>query len=885
MCFPFQTTNFEQVLEDVFLCNKLARKIETTQGILNDETTEEDKSGNIIENAQDETMQLYSSKSGKHGWKKTLMIVPSKKFLRSMSLKRKKSSTTADQNNKVNDDDDEESLVWNGIMDKDEPGIAVDGIHAKALSRDSDEDTLITDLNDVDTRNTTNLDDDSIDTTGTMESQKDFGDEGPEKQEGATDDPSCNLFFASSTLCSNLSSTLQEGTVDKDDIPEKGDLVIPRNFETEKPTEKVAINPQRSPKISIVPSSTMHSNGKKGQKTSHDDAGKETKFEFEMILEDSRFGHRKWRKMTPWKKLESSLATRSLAGRSLTSRKSTRSLPLLRKQRLQSTGTAFSDRSRRQKKASSVSKPRLSSWKKMMVASIAEVQHRRSMAQRREIGVSKTRYSGDKSMESADPSIDSDPLEYSESDEDTTARAVNTSDSSAMPAKDQSSTTVMGLHQWSWGVFAKDPKALKEQEDCDDIDNVDSTNNPKTQDGISVPFFGAATGDHDHDGYDSTDDCTTEDGTQQDGDSYSQSQDGSTIGLEEGGDSYFEDSTRDGWIMDEDQLESFEDDDTKKTGDSCSYHTNFSYYSFDEEENDDSIVDREFGEAVMKVKRSRIKLSRDNTTEKSSTPAMTQWKKGVEVSDTKREFFLGKSIRKSFSFNKKKGKKGRINISSDVSVNAESCDSDDIEADGASVIEAVLLKKGVVPPDSEYRDESSSTTSGRSRGTNIRGGNPSSASKKNSNSSSSIVNNRGSTFTKSKKFWKQQRKPEQAASAAMVAVTAIGVGSTKSRRRRWNTRNPLKNDIPSASKNIITVITASAPVANRTKTNKDYLDRFDSVALFDEESHEGDDFDDSSASSSTNSPWERDDDDTQSEDNFHYGHEFYSSHSHNVIRE
>jgi len=776
---PFEITNFEQVLEDVWLCNKLAGKIETTKDILNGETPEEDKSGNIIENAQDESMKLSSSKRGKHGWKKTLMIVPSKKFLRSMGLKRKKSLTKADENNKAVDDD-EESLIWNGIMDKTEPGPEGDDVHLKSLSRDSDEDTLFTNLNDVD--------DDSIDTAGTKESQtqtkttpgkeNDFGDEGPEKQEGAPDDTSCHFYLASSTLCSNFSSTLQEGTVDKDVIPENGDLVISRNFEAEKQTEKVKSNTRLSPKISIVPSSTTHANGKKG------DVEEEAKVGFEIILADSRFGHRKWGNKTPWKKLEvfltmsgASLSTKSLAGRSLASRKSTRSLPILRKQRV-------SDRSRRHKKASSISKPRRSSWKQI------------------------------------------------------TARAFNTSDSSAMPVKDQSSTTVMGLHQWSWGVFAKDPKEVKEQEDCDDIDDVDSTNNPETRASIQVPLVGATIGDHDHDGYDSTDDCTTDDDTRHDGDAYSQSRDGSTIGLEEGSIRCFEDFTHDGWIMDEDQLVSFEDDDTRKTCNSYSYHTNFSDYSFDENETDDSVVDREFRETVIKAR----SLSRDNETEKSSTPAMTQGKKGVEMSNTKREFFL--SLRKSFSFNKKKGKKGRIDISSDISVNAELCDSNATEADGASVIEAVLLTRGVVPPlkvtASEHRDESSSTTGGRSRGTSRRGVNPSSESKQ----SSSLVTNKGSAFTKSKKFWKPKHDSPS----------------------------------PSTSKDIITVVTSSS---------KDCLDRYNSVALFDEESHEGDDFDDSSASSSTNSPWETDDDDTQSEDNLHFvfEHEFYSSHSHNVIRE
>jgi len=1016
-----QNTNFEQFLEDFFLCNIIIGKINSNfngsveEGGSKTAGKEEGTDGNNDGNCPEDSLARSSSKKGKHKWKKTLIIMPGKKFLRSMSFKRRKSSpnanvtTNANDNasdnanaeadantnkndntkdvdaNDDNDNNSEQSLLWRGILD----------VHT-TFSGDSDEDTLFTNLeyDDADTWNTAatpstlpelnQANAEGLSTASDANKKRNFGDKGAHgSSENDDDNAIFHLFFSPPSFCALSPILAEENTViDADTTSEKGDLVIPRDFENEskrgtvreskrggtsalsKVTPTTSATASRSPKICIIPSAsasgTVDSNKHKhdlkndsGNKNSINyQNNEEAKIEFEMILDESRFGSRKWGKITPWKALESFLvsgsSSSSRSSRSSSIRRpssssksnpsarnsdsthnakanaegesfldrgesnqrdenkeestelelvlddlsltrniieprfspqdtklvSQRSARILRKRRLQSALAGFSSPRSSRKKASSISKQKRSSWKKMLVVSVPSARQSnpssrsssqtkynsksnsthasKIVARRNEIALGTT-VSGqarpaaavaavavaavaltvneDKSVESADPpscSDDSNRLQYSESDEEATlvdsnnptAETSNSNESDAIKVKDLSSTSVMGLHQWSWGVFKMDPR----EEDYDDTDADANHSKTLDEDGIPDPLFGVNE-DRDLEGDNSIDNDSTR---LDDCDTSFMDTDG-TDGEE---DSYFDDSTNhSAWIMDEDQLVSFEDDST--------------YYTYHENEDEDDTVDSKLVEREFQAAtggRSPNPEKSAKTSEKAIHQPATSRRKGLLSAQ---KAALSKSIRKSFAAKKKKN---------DVSSDVGACAIEATDFYGAATIEAVLI------------DTNAKTNTRRDPSTSRRG---------------SLANS-GAAFSKAKKFWKQQAKPPS------PAATAVGTATGK---RRWNTRNPVHH---SPSKDIITVVSKPIRVRSttagtgaddgattiRTKTSNDYMDRYSTLSNKDgKDNRECDE----SASDSSHSPsWARDDEDTQSED-FRYGYEFNPSHD--VIRE
>lgn len=904
---PCHDVNIHQTLEDLFLCNILAGRIE---GTANSGTTEDGTNGEATNKAYPTTSSTNGgNKNGRK--KKSLKIVPGKKFLRSMSLKRSKKSTTA-PNHTAHAQTDEDD-IWNGITDDAaaEPSVkANDDVQKKAdKAADSDEDTIFTNLEESE--------EESVVTIRPPESQKsksapskekkELGDEGPPTQDGRTDDASCHLFFSASSLCAI--STLkdpdeEEVKVDADAIPEKGDLVIPRNFEKEKPMESIqtrkpkAKKTTKKAKIAVVPSTTPPSGGRAGREDGQD----VPKVEYEMILDTSRFGNRKWGKITPWKKLEnmfastssqatakSSKSAKSNSRSSVVSQSSSRSKQsdytfgqnsilqssnatdeeiargltknesyeetteleivlyensqILRKRRLQSALRGLSSRKSGGKRTPSISKARRSSWKKMLIVSVPPGQNSKrrlttkrssteppAMASSAKAGsnyASSTRpqKGEDHSVESADTrstngcsasrgstsrASTSNPLEYSESDEETSA-AKSENTGNKMSVKDRSSTSIMGLHKLSWGVFYMDPREEDEEEFPDD----ESKSQRKANEGLSLPFFGAAE-EHDHGRDDSHNGARSQSSSVERDDSF---------------------SNHDGWIMNEDQLESFEDDDTRKTGDSSrGSSSSGSVTSDDETEEED---DDDDDDICNEESENNTKFSKEKSNTTATAPQEIQGRKGLAA--------LSKSIAKTFSHKRKKSK-GSVDISGQSEAITRRGDPSRTET-------IIQKKKGRQSPkfvfstEEDRRDDRSSSKSKRS----------------------SIANS-------AKKFWKLQSTNSNPTASVSAASTATSTTTTGGSRRRFQLkRRNSMNSNASPSKDVITVVTK--PNHGRSRSN-DYLDRFTASLLdFYEAEH-----DEESSYSTSSRSWARDDEDSRSVDLRHHRYECHPS-SQEVIRE
>jgi hypothetical protein len=463
---------------------------------------------------------------------------------------------------------------------------------------------------------------------------------------------------------------------------------------------------------------------------------------------------------------------------------------------------------------------------------------------------------GDKSEES---------LQYSESDEEITAAIPKQSDGKIAETKELSSTPAMGrdLHKWSWGVFNRDHR----KEKGDDAENLGD-----------IPLFGPM------EEYDSATDYTAQDV-----------------------ETYFNDDdiNQDGWIMNEDQLASFsEEDDSRKTGNSDGYtSTNGSITScgdFDDEcehGSDEETIDSKSFHGSENLP---IKMSFKNLT-------------------ISREGFLAlsKSIRKSFT-NEKKKRKMPIDVSIDICMDAESCDEKGITAnDTSTTIEAVLLTKAIRPPffqsfkslkrspskksmtiPSEDRDDSCTSNDVRQ------------------NRSDGRIASNDTGFSKAKNFWKQQSssmKPPRfrtqthptKSSSRIVdstnvikstgtfvnagpdpALTSNGVVTVEDKPKK-------KNDV---SQSVATTFTSSTMSTIPSKNHlHEYPPDQNRISLLDihpydedkedygDENERGSVCEESTASSSTCSrSWARDDNDTQLED-FFYGFDLFRSNE--VIRE
>ena len=929
---PCQDNDIQQILEAILLCDR--NKLEGHRKTNENANTYANTYANVIDTSPTiettetetdfSTADSYtgsSAKRSKHGCAKDAMVVPGRK----LSVCKEEQCS-----NENHTSDDDQSLVWKGIIEEDDP--EVDDIITISISCQSDEDTLFSKLEHESTCNLTGspplqegliMDSEKV----FVSKEKKFVDEGTEpNSDKRAGDTYFSICLSASSLCARptLSRQPQDGVFYSNNIFEKGDMVIPRDLKEDESagtsTNQTSANWKTKIKIAATPYSE---NTAVALDNSDED---EAKVEFEMILDDSRFGNRKWGAITLWKKIESFGASsygggkrrrrsnrslsngsqilnleRSLAdsfdGKSAprptspehqelvlddaeprlsptdTSQKSSR---IFRKRRLQSAFLGFSAKSRRYyKRASATFNKRAFSWKKMMLVPASPWREQRSsddsftnggnLHTEKTVGGPASK-EGDKSEES---------LQYSESDEEITAAIAKQSDCKIAETKELSSTPEMGqdLHKWSWGVFNRDHR----KEKGDDAENLGN-----------IPLFGPM------EEYDSATDYTAQDV-----------------------ETYYndDDTNHDGWIMNEDQLESFsEEDDSRKTGNSDSYtSTNGSITSctdFDDEcehGSDEETIDSKSFHGSEKLPQ---KMTFKNST-------------------ISREGFLAlsKSIRKSFT-NEKKKRKMSIDVSIDICINAESCDEKGITANDTSMtIEAVLLTKGIRPPffqsfkslkrspsrksmtiPSEDRDDSCSRNDVRQ------------------NRFDGRIASNDTGFSKAKNFWKQQsssmKPPRFRTQSHPTKLSSRIVDSTSgsfSSRSRYNVikstgtsmnagpdpaltyngavtvedKPKKKNDV---SQMVATTFTSSTMSTILSKNHlHEYRPDQNQISQLDMHPYEEDKVDygdenerdslceESTASSSTCSrSCSRDDNDTQLED-FFYGFDFFRSNE--VIRE
>ena len=814
---PCQEKSLDQLLGDFFLSDNI-------------ETRDENEGG--MASTDDRDTENLSSKKSKNGWKKTKNIFKRKIF----SL----------PDNSIEDSDNDD--LWNGIADDNDP--EVDDIIT--ISIGSEQDTLFGNLGNTATWTTIGdplpepYEESLTNDTKVVFDEKKFGDEGVGTEKGIeTSDKQCEMFFSASTLLA-LPSCLRERDSDTDDTLERGDMVIPRDF-TKEPS-MLTLREDSSPSIKSV----------RKREISDDIDDEEPKVEFEMILDDSRFGKRKWGKVTPWKKLESLFATssnsrssggkrrrrnsRSRSTRSLSSARSANSVITTNNEKSESTETevVLNDKIRRKRSFQSkilglssrtrsmpVPRTRIPSWKKRVVSGSPEQKNSSNMEDflitNAEVVSTKDEA---KSVESTLAGTEGDSLPCSPSDEESTSEMSTHVDTEAAEIKDLSSTAVMGLHEWSWGVFNMDQKEEEEGHNVADEMSQDA-------------------GDE----RDSATDYTPEDG-----DTYSSDND----------------SNHDGWIMNEDQLMTFSEEDHS----SAYTSTHSSVASVDEGDN-----------AILKATSERPPLS----SKKSGKPKFRAFPK---------------SIRKTFA--PKKKRRNLDGFTKDVRVNAESNDvkatDSDSDSDSAA-IEAVWQKK-------ETKGSFFSSLASSKKET------PPLEDRDDDYTAGSIQENNdarfatsGGAFFKAKQFLRQQSSRKRS--------NTISSSSTVDSSRSMNTvTNPA-----SASKDIITVVTTSknenvdaatidtAPTSvNKSpssRSTRSHQHEYVPSPLLDENPVYDDDHDDrdsaydesdsaydeasvssssASTSASTNSQsWARDDDEFQSEGILYAGFDFFMSPG--VIRE
>ena len=377
----------------------------------------------------------------------------------------------------------------------------------------------------------------------------------------------------------------------------------------------------------------------------------------------------------------------------------------LKKRKLQSALVGLRGRKQREtqrhnkKASSSVSRRRKSSWKKLIVVPSALGKSRKSSttatsdatAVNTTSNVQKEKTSQDGSVQS-----DSNTLVYSESDEEERNKQATTQKENKQEAYSPDA------EGWSWGVFSMDPKVGKNNDDDDD------QKGSGRKDLLDVALFGD----------EST--CYTQ---FEDQDSQGETTNSSYVDE----DSYCTNNyDHDGWIMNEDQLNS-EDDSTWR-----SYASSLPSSKNDKENKSND-------ETTKSVPRYSMSLSPDFDVH----PVTPRRQRSLPL--LKQTTALSKSIRRSFTSNRRR--KVAIEISySDVS-SPESCPGDgdstsctNNEEIDTSTIETVLLKRGM-------------SASKAFRGT------PPTIGKERSSHQSG-------NFSKAKLFWKQKAAKMSQSSAA-----------------------------------------------------------------------------------------------------------------------
>lgn len=808
---PCQEKSLDQLLGDLFLSNKI-------------EARDENEGGEVSANDRDS-----ENPNSKRSWKKTM---------KGKNIFKRKKSSLPDNSIEDSDNDD----LWSGIADDNDA--EVDDIIT--ISIGSEQDTLFGNLGNTATWTTIGdplpepYEESLTNHVKVVSDEKKFSDEGVRTEKGVeTSDKRCEMFFSASTLLA-LPSCLREPNSDTDADLEKGDMVIPRDFE------------KQPSMLSLQQDSSTKAIRKREIKNDIDD--EEPKIEFEMILDDSRFGKRKWGKVTPWKKLESLFATsnssrssggkrrrrnsRSRSTRSLSSARSASSVITSNNEKSDSTETevVLNDKIRRKRSFQSkllglssrtrsmpIPRTRTPLWKKRVVSGSPEDKNNLNMEDFLTTDAEdvSTKDEG-KSVESTLAGTEGDSLPCSPSDEESTDEMSTHIDTETTEIKDLSSTKVMGLQEWSWGVFNMDQKEEEDHDLADEMSQGDE------RDGAS-------------------------DYTPQDGDTYSNGND----------------SNHDGWIMNEDQLMTFSEEDHSSNYSS----THSSVASIDE--GDDAML-----EATSE---------RPSNSKKSGKPKKRE---GLRA--------FPKSIRKTFA--PKKKKKALDGFNKDVRVNAESNDDKASDSDNDSAaIEAVLEKKETkgsffssLAPSKKashaLEDRDDDYTAGSIQENN-----------------DARLATSGGAFFKAKQFLRQQSNRKR-------SNTISSSNTVDSNRSNMAMGTTVTNPV-SASKDIITVVTTSknenidaatidtAPTSV-IKSPSSRQHEYVPSPLLDESPVDDDDHDDdrdsaydesdsaydessvssSSASASTNSrSWARDDDEFQSENILYAGFDFFMSPE--VIRE
>eukprot|EP00531_Pseudo-nitzschia_arenysensis_P000659 CAMPEP_0116144646 /NCGR_PEP_ID=MMETSP0329-20121206/16121_1 /TAXON_ID=697910 /ORGANISM="Pseudo-nitzschia arenysensis, Strain B593" /LENGTH=964 /DNA_ID=CAMNT_0003640099 /DNA_START=162 /DNA_END=3056 /DNA_ORIENTATION=- len=853
---PCQGKSLDQLFGDLFLYNQ-------------NETQEENEGGVKSTDARDleaqDSFERSSSKRSRNGWKKTMKISTGKNILRSMSTKRKISAT----------EDDDNSLLWNGVADENEP--EVDDIIT--ISIESEEDTLFANLGNTATWTTIGdsppeiLEETLTSDSNEISNENTFGDEGVEaKKDDVTSDTRCEMFFSASSLLA-LSSCLRERTSETDPDIEKGDMVIPRDFEKEESMR--SLQEDSSPPTKATSMKTKSYSASPGSSFNDVDE-EEPKVEFEMILDDSRFGKRKWGK---WKKLESLFGTsgnsrcsststttsstrrgkrrrrsRSFSGKSMSSAKSVNSIvttscekedssemkvvlndKVKRKRSLQSKLLGLSSRSR----STPIPKKRIPSWKKKRITSDRqESEHTTNTGDLLTTNDDEKKSSEESEVMKSPVALnEEDDLQCPASKEERKDVISSDNDSNTSSIKDISSTAVMGLQEWSWGVFNLDQK----QEDDEEEDDRDV----------------------DHKSQDTRDDCDSgTDYTPQDGDTF---------------------SNHDDWIMNEDQLMSFSDDDSRKSGHSSDYASTTGSMAYTDEADTDSLIE----------------MTTDSIIPHQSHSATQKSSKKV----TKRRLALPKSIRKTFA--PKKKTRSLDGFTKDVGVYPETHNDTRADSDSDSTaIEAVLEPKEqsrgtFFPSLSSSKNKAASPLEDRDDGHTT-------ANVRDKNSSSSRNGGRiasaGGAFFMAKKFLTQQSNKKRQ-TTIMSSASTVDSSVTDPAPSTKDIITVVTNSNNNYHIDAATIATASAPVIRspsrstsiKNHQQPDYVpvDNHDdddrdsacdeSQSVFEESSVSSSSSSSSSSSASTSSrSWARDDDDAQSE-GFLYGLDFLLSPE--VIRE
>eukprot|EP00535_Pseudo-nitzschia_heimii_P003435 CAMPEP_0197185000 /NCGR_PEP_ID=MMETSP1423-20130617/11038_1 /TAXON_ID=476441 /ORGANISM="Pseudo-nitzschia heimii, Strain UNC1101" /LENGTH=1116 /DNA_ID=CAMNT_0042635959 /DNA_START=220 /DNA_END=3570 /DNA_ORIENTATION=+ len=978
--------NVDQFLADLFLCNL---HLSTNGNDPNGESNDERGSArNGFDGKNQDNPSLLSSsgysKKGKQHWKtKSLTIIPGKKLLTSMSLKGKKSSLTNSLDVSPNGSpsdiaDGEHGLGSMGSKEEAKAGLGLVRKRTKETIQSCDsEDSIFANLADdgnpamlapqqsknsretsaevsglpfplslrsLTTASTASDEEETNKKKMTKISINNVGEYGSRDDEGldqqsfnSDDGNNCQLCFCA------LPETAEDGTID----PIQGSYASEQGAQHDEQDDvevkpsKPTIDGTKIPNISIVPQSvqvkrrtknientTTSRNINNAHSINEEEEDLEPKMEYEMILDDSRFGGRKWRKITPWKKLfpdtrstdtsstsDTHHHKKRMKRRSLSMDDGSKSTEIMDPNLRRRNERIMKRRLLRSVLQSSVSskgiKPKRSSWRKMLVFSVPKRERQTSAnpkqgdsqvkitKQSNEIpmipklkAIEEDCRSGDMSVDTANRTTSTYPLQYSQSYEEETTKSDT---GNQTKAKDPSSTSVMGLHEWSWSVCAMD---LRNNHDTEFRDDPDS--NLLTRGSIEDRSF------------------------ERDKDSWSQHDEACCQKDSEGNYYYHIDedysTDHDHWIMDEDELDSY---DTRRTSE-YSYKTSSITINAYSNDDIDEAIDKEFQAVVSGA---------GSYSDEDTIHFESKRQKISNFTHKRRAYFvaaLSRSIRKSFY---KKKSKASIDISNDVSVEAteqdaagsvgdgSKCTTDTNHLDSGNIsnetIEVILRTK---PTKSMKGSTTITFPDGRDDASTV-------FEAGNGFARNSIAARTRSNLThmKFKKFWKDQNKSQSSPTTVTTQKFDVVDTTTNTRGKRVGLKRSNATSISSSSNNTpgeiadethtndhITVITknrsassavsaVSAVATILTQKSNDILDQYatffdkyddeyDSEYSFqlsssDSRSWAGEGHPRSCVGDSDENSWSKDDDEVVGPDAFRFKSEKSCASPHDIIRE